>query len=415
MLNYSKIAKYAFFILLFFTFWGTSLPFSGRGVGRETSSSIINQLLYGGLFITSVISLLPRKDEFLSIIKNEKFLSIFIVFAVMSILWSDYSLLTFKRIFRIVAMVLTCISFLLYVDSSEEILKPFKYVLYPYLLLTIIVVLVIPEAKDPQFHTWRGFTTQKNSLGQIGYIAVILCYIFYKGENSERSKTIAAFMLFLSIILLVGSFSSTSLIILIFLFGLAVLLSLDVFFKPIRIGRTISFITISFFAIFVIGLITLIPELETILPGLFGKDITFSGRTILWEYLLTEIKFNHILGNGYQAFWVHESKIIILINETFYSPFNQAHNGYIDILLQSGYIGLVLVLSIFINYFINYVKISKPHPWILIILASIISNLQESSLLRPGQTLNFMFIFSYLLLFVNFYKSFLWSSRSENQ
>jgi len=379
-----------------------------------TQTSVVNQLLYGGLFIISLICLIPRKDEFFAIIKREKFFSLFIVFAVISILWSDYSLLTFKRIFRIITVFLTCISFLLYVDSSEEILKPFKYILYPYLVLTLIVVLVLPEAKDPQFQTWRGFTSHKNSLGEIGYIAVILCYIFYKGENSVRSKTIAAFMLFLSTILLIGSFSSTSIIILIFLFGLAVLLSLDKIFKPIRIGRTVSFITITFFAIFVIGIMILSPELGKLIPELFGKDTTFSGRTILWDYLLTEIQFNHILGSGYQAFWIPESKRIILLNETFYSPFNQAHNGYIDILLQSGYIGFVMMIMIFINYFNNYVKISKPHPWVLFILVSILSNFQESSIIRPGVTLNFMFIFAFVLTFVSIYKNFNWESGSAS-
>ena len=80
---YSKTAKYAFLILLFFTILGTGLPFGEREVDplRMTGSNIINQLLYGGLFIVAVIILLPRKNELFTIIKREKFLSFFIAFA----------------------------------------------------------------------------------------------------------------------------------------------------------------------------------------------------------------------------------------------------------------------------------------------------------------------------------------------
>lgn len=390
------------------------MPFRG-GTGRVTQTNIVNQLLYSGLFIISVIILLPRKEDLFALIRRERFLFLFIGFSVLSIVWSDFGFLSFKRIFQIIAIYLASISFLLYVDSAEEIIKPFKYILYPYLVLTLIVVIVLPEAKDPQFQTWRGFTSQKNSLGQIGDISVILCYIFYKKENSLKGKTLAVVMLLLSIVIVIGSGSSTSIIVLLFLGGLVSLLSLDVFFKPIGIRRTISFITVTFFVFFFIGIMIFSPELGTLIPNLFGKDTTFSGRTGLWEYLLTEVQFNHILGTGYNAFWVPESQRILDIYKTFYWPPKQAHNGYIDIFLQSGYIGLVIIVMIFINYFSKYVKISKPHPWVLLILVLIISNFQESTLLRTGQTLNFMFIFSYLLVFINFYKDFLWSSESKNQ
>ena len=149
------------------------------------------------------------------------------------------------------------------------------------------------------------------------------------------------------------------------------------------------------------------------MPELFGQDLTFSGRTLLWDYLLRDIRFNHILGSCYQAFWFPESHRIIDLNEIFYSPFTQAHNGYIDVFLQTGYVGVGLTLMILVSYFKDYIQIKKPHPWVLFIIVTIIVNFQESTILRIGHTFNFMFIFSYILLFVNNYKNFDWKAVSE--
>jgi len=411
----SKIARIAFLILLFFTIWGTSLPFKERldDMSALSSTNVINQVLYSLLFLLSVITLISRKTELLNIIKQEKFLSLFITFAFLSIIWSDYSIITFKRIFRILAVNLTIISFLLHIDSARDVLKYFKYILYPYLVLTIIVVLVIPGALDPQFLTWRGFTSHKNTLGQIALISIFLCYIIYKVENSSSDRIVAALMLFLSILILFGAFSSTSIITFVFFVGMALLFSVDVFFKTLGIGRTISFIIVLSFISIIITIAIWFPEMANVIPGLFGKDTTFSGRTDLWDYLISEFPSHPILGTGYQAFWVTESKKVMVLFELFFWLPNQAHNGFIDLLIQTGIIGLSLSILTFISYFVSYYKIAKPHPWIIIILITIVTNFQESTLLRPGQTLNFLFMFSYLLLFVNFYKNFVWKRNLE--
>jgi O-antigen ligase len=155
------------------------------------------------------------------------------------------------------------------------------------------------------------------------------------------------------------------------------------------------------------------PELSEIVPELFGKDESFSGRSDLWEYLLSLEQNNRLVGSGYESFWLQGSNRVISIYEIFIFRPLQAHNGYIDLLLSTGYVGLALLGMIIINYFLNFFNIKKPHPWVLFIIVVIISNLQESSILRIGQRLNFMFIFSYLILFVNKYKNFSWSKKPD--
>lgn len=407
---YTKTAKIAFLALIFFSVWGTAVPFRENidDIGKVTGSNIINQVLFSSLFILSVIVLIPKKDELFTILKAEKFLSFFIIFSFISIGWSDYSFITFKRIFQVLTIVLTIIAFLLYVDSSKEILKYFKYVFYPYLALTLIVVFIIPGAIDPQFHTWRGFTSHKNTLGQISLISTILCFIIYKTEDTTRGKSLAVFMGIISVALLFGAYSSTSILTFSFIIGISFLLSLDRIFKPIGINRTISTIIIISLFLIVISVMYFIPEFEKVIPALFGKDTTFSGRTDLWEYLISEISVNPIIGIGYQSLWVPESQNILFLYKSFVWLPNEAHNGYLDIYLQLGFIGLSLVVVMLIRYFINFFKAIKPHPWVWLIIIIMILNFQESTILRPFRTIDFIFIFSYLIMFVNYYKPFVW-------
>ena len=264
---------------------------------------------------------------------------------------------------------------------------------------------------------WRGFTTNKNILGQIGVVSVILCYILYKHENLLRGKIIALGMSFLAIVFTVGSQSSTSFLAVLFLFGFGTVLSIDAVFKPMRIGRTISFIIIMSFLILIVGIISTFPEVTTIVPELFGKDSSFSGRSDLWTYLLTFgiRKINPLIGAGYGAYWVPESDRISSLYDVFIWLPNQSHNGYIDVFLATGYIGLILLIMILGYYFINFIKVQKPHPWFLFILVSIMINFQEATLLRFGKILNFIFMFSYLLLFVDKYKKFNWDFKFKSK
>jgi O-antigen ligase len=116
-----------------------------------------------------------------------------------------------------------------------------------------------------------------------------------------------------------------------------------------------------------------------------------------------------MLGTGYGAFWIPESERISSVHDVFTFLPGQAHNGYLDIFLASGYVGVGLLLLMFINYFLNLRHLSKPHPWILFIVAVFVANFQESSLLRTGHQVNFFFMFAYLLAFADKFKHFSWS------
>jgi O-antigen ligase len=75
-----------------------------------------------------------------------------------------------------------------------------------------------------------------------------------------------------------------------------------------------------------------------------GRDATFTGRTGLWGTVLQE-PINPMLGAGYASFWLGE-RLTRFWAMYPTSPPIQAHNGYIEVYLNLGVIGLSLLAGV---------------------------------------------------------------------
>jgi O-antigen ligase len=64
----------------------------------------------------------------------------------------------------------------------------------------------------------------------------------------------------------------------------------------------------------------------------FGRDATLTGRTEIWAGLLPEVEQRPLLGFGFGSFWTSHRRIVHDISD--------GHNGYLDVLLDLGAVGL---------------------------------------------------------------------------
>ena len=82
----------------------------------------------------------------------------------------------------------------------------------------------------------------------------------------------------------------------------------------------------------------------------FGKDASLTGRTDLWEYAMTEIRRNPLLGLGQGGFWTPQDwsstarRIYVDYHKSFYSTFS-FHNSYLEITVHFGLIGLGMAVT----------------------------------------------------------------------
>ena len=74
-----------------------------------------------------------------------------------------------------------------------------------------------------------------------------------------------------------------------------------------------------------------------------GRDATFTGRTGLWETLLEE-PINPLIGVGYASFWLGE-RLTKFWDMYPNSPPIEAHNGYLEVYLNLGLIGVCLIAA----------------------------------------------------------------------
>jgi len=139
--------------------------------------------------------------------------------------------------------------------------------------------------------------------------------------------------------------------------------------------------------------------------GTFGKDSTLTGRLDLWTMVFGETKKHLLTGSGFGGFWVTASTM----TDSFYEGFQwlpkSAHSGYLDIMNETGVIGLFIFVLMIIFYFVNLSKLGKSLYWIFFIIAALIINITESSLFRPRNLSGDLFFFAYLVLFVDILKT----------
>lgn len=73
--------------------------------------------------------------------------------------------------------------------------------------------------------------------------------------------------------------------------------------------------------------------------------MTFTGRTDIWSAVLKE-NINPLFGTGFYSFWLGDR--IPRLSERYSFALNEAHNGYLETYLNSGLIGLFLLVGLII-------------------------------------------------------------------
>jgi len=90
-----------------------------------------------------------------------------------------------------------------------------------------------------------------------------------------------------------------------------------------------------------------IDEIQNIL-SYFGKDVTLTGRTFLWDHAFISIDENPLLGVGYQAYWqpgnpgAEELWLFAGISNKYGFHF---HNTYLQVAVDLGVTGLIILVA----------------------------------------------------------------------
>jgi O-antigen ligase len=236
---------------------------------------------------------------------------------------------------------------------------------------------------------WKGIYDYKNTLGSMMVIGS-LAYFLLPIENLKTPirKRIGLILkltgIAISLAVVLLSTSKTSLVVYFLLVGILI------FYGKYRWqGKlTVIYLDITILFLGCFGTVILTNWIN-ILSSL-GKDYTMSGRTLMWEVMLMRIEDRPWLGYGRGAFWMKGTKYPIEVGNAVTSSFiaPHGHNGFLDLVLDIGLIGLALFLISFTIAFIRslkraYAVESSPDLWPLAFLLFLaMNNMMESYLLR---------------------------------
>lgn len=305
-------------------------------------------------------------------------LLVYLAWAAASVAWALAPEIALRRLIALVCLTgALTLSVLAARDSEVLIGRIFGLVALAAFLNALVVAFSPP---GPLGH--EGIYTQKNTLG--GAATLMTYFALYAVWTGRRGVRVIGIVVFLvAFNLLVASQSKTA-------FAVAILAPLVAcgllcFMRALRISAALTtvIVVISLAVTYQLGSVAFLWDFEAVAATLFG-DPTLTGRTDIWAFVMEMISRRPLLGFGHESFWgigyegpvQREARGWIL-------QMPHAHNGYMDIVLQTGAIGLGILLALLVVALHAASRLSLPPAvsWIAlcIIIDAIAHNLLESS------------------------------------
>ena len=314
-----------------------------------------------GLMALAIGALIARRTSVTAFVARNPVVTLFLVFALASVTWSDYPLVSFKRWVRDLGtyfMVILVLSDPRPLDAICAVIRRSSYLL---LFMSVVLIKYYP-AMGVLYDAYSGLpeyagaTTSKNMLG----VVCLISGTFYfwdtlrrwperklKGGKVRLIANIGMIAVTLWLLNLSNSATAQGCLVV----GCGVVALFQSKWAIRHRGAATALIPAS---VLLVALLEFTVGLSGLVAEFFGRDPTLHGRTGIWSTLLS-VQTHPLVGVGYQSFWVGErlQSVWRLLNVQF---LNEAHNGYLEIYLSLGAIGLALMIIIMLS---SFVKINR--------------------------------------------------------
>jgi exopolysaccharide production protein ExoQ len=305
-------------------------------------------LIAMGLYVLS-----KRGVRLSEIVRNNQWLTIFLLYCLISIIWSDFPFVALKRWIKILGHPIMALIVLTEPNPKEAVIRLMKRCAYVVVPVSILFIKYYPEL-GRAFEPWSGLaintgiTTDKNALGAdcliLGFFFFWYLLQTWKTERGTwRRKELWLIAGFLIAIWWLFSQAHSATALTSLFIGALVIVFVGI--------RSIDKRFIGTYMLAALVLL-IIAELTFGISARFseglGRGSGLSGRSLLWTELL-KLDTNPILGTGFESFWL--GKRPEKLEGIFYYIPNQAHNGYLETYLTLGLIGVFLLLGLFVATF----------------------------------------------------------------
>jgi exopolysaccharide production protein ExoQ len=293
-----------------------------------------------------VIVCVPNYRHIYVLCASNRFVIVYMLIVIISALWSIHPDVSLRRgaAYIITMFVAFYISVRFCIDDRMKVLS-WSFAVSA--IGSILFVVAFPqygimEGEDDTGDlngNWRGVFPHKNQFGFVMAAAIVTeLYLIALGNGRAGLRLLTLSIYF---VLLILSKSTTAFIIsLIYLAGAFIYL---IWKRNKEISYVIS-ILIVFVIFLLLGLLSIDRDLVF---GLIGKDATLTGRTGLWSVVIELIEQRPLVGWGYRAMWQVDDATTKMVDDlTGNWGVTSAHNGFLEITLELGLLGLFIILAI---------------------------------------------------------------------
>lgn len=315
------------------------------GITVEDGSPI-DAVFFAALIVIGLFVLNKRRVFIGEFIRKNRWLTIYLVYCLMAVLWSDFPYVSFKRWIKLLGDPVMALVILTEPDLTKSFTTLIKRAAYVMLPVSILFIKYYPNL-GRLYDTWSGaqmntgISTNKNELGFDCWIigAVLfwhMAQVFHweRGRARRNELMLCCGLMVMNLCLLRMAHSASPLVAM--MLGAAIVLFLGL--RWVNEERVSAYLLMA----------VIIGTIAGAGLGLFGSFIhllgrneTLTGRTDIWT-MLWHWDINPVVGTGFEGFWLGDRREAV---QDLYPGLNEAHNGYLETYLNLGIVGVVITAA----------------------------------------------------------------------
>lgn len=351
------------------------------------------QVMWAALYVALLVLAIPRWRTVGHVIVRNKGLIVLLLLPLASMAWSAAPEVTLRRSAALIGTSFLGVYIGMRYDLSEQ-LRLLGVALATVLLGSLVAVVVWPEIAvetGESAGAWRGVFATKNVLGRIVVLAGVASAVSISTRLPSGAVAVLGMVGCIAILPFTQSLTALTT-------ALAISLMVPVLVYSARLtgaARIGVGLALVLLGAGIAGVLFM--NVEQIL-ALSGRDLTLRGRTVLWALLVPVVKSRLWMGHGYSSFWLGRDAPggDVWLSTGWEAP--HAHNGFVDLMLDLGFLGLLMFLVLFTRAFRRALSlVRKPSEsveiWPLAYLTfMLLYNLTESSILTRNSVFWVLFV-----------------------
>ena len=332
------------------------VPVPGADV---VDGSPLDRVVFFLLMAAAIVVLRRRRVDWPRAFVDNKWIWLYFAFGLASVLWSAEPVMSFRRVPKAAGNVLMAMVILTEPRPFYGLASVLRRLAYLTLPLSVVFNRYFPQLSRGYSNSgsqmFSGVGTQKNSLGELCLLAGIYCVWDLLYVRDQQIRTLGGLVRVEWIVaglvawLMATANSATALACLAVASAVLVLGRTGLTKSPTRMVVVVLIAGVS--AIAADSLFGLFSVVITAL----GRRSDLTTRVPMWEHVLATAPGSSAFGVGFEAYWVTAAGRAT--SEVF--GISNAHNGYLDAYLSSGYIGLGLILLSLVS---GIIKVAQRPP-----------------------------------------------------